>query len=439
MKHWFKDGVFRAVLRNAGYLGSGRLVGAGLGLVALVCAGRGLDPAVFGVLMLVHTYATGAGALVKFQSWQVILRYGAPALLRDDGKTAEDSIRLAFGLDIASGIIGMLAAMAVLPFVAASFGIDRSHLALAIFYCTLVPTMASATSTGVLRLLDRFDLIASQQVATPLLRAGGAAIAFFGHLGFAGFVVAWYVADLVGDLILWWLAVRELKRRDMLRSLRPGLMGTARRLPNAWGFVWTTNIAISLDAAWGPISNLVVGGVLGPLAAGLYKIASTLLDSAGKPKDLLTKGFYPEIVRMDPASDAPWRLGVRTGALAGAMGLAVVLLILLGGRPLIGLAFGHKYLAAYPLLNLMMFALMISMAAFPLQSLLYMVHRQRAALVAQSAATIVYLATLATLAHLFGLEGAGTAYVIGNVALALFMLAPVLTSYRHRARYAMAV
>jgi O-antigen/teichoic acid export membrane protein len=435
MRHWFKDGGFRAVLRNAGYLGSGRLVGAGLGLIALVCAGRGLDPAVFGVLMLVHTYAQTAGALVKFQSWQVILRYGAPALLRGDGKTAEDSIRLAFGLDIASGIIGMFAAMAILPFVAGAFGIDRAHLALAILYCTLVPTMASATSTGVLRLLDRFDLIASQQVATPLLRAAGSAIAFFGHFGFPGFVVAWYVGDLVGDLILWALAVRELKRRGMLRGLRPGLMGTARRLPDAWGFVWTTNIAISLDAAWGPVSNLVVGGVLGPLAAGLYKIASTLLDSAGKPKDLLSKGFYPEIVRMDPASEAPWRLGLRTGALAGVMGLAVVLLILLGGKPLIALAFGHKYLAAYPLLNLMMFALTISMASFPLQSLLYMVHRQRAALVAQAAATLVYLGTLAALAHLFGLAGAGAAYVVGNAALALFLLGPVLTSYRHRARY----
>jgi len=418
MKHWFKDGGFRAVLRNAGYLGSGRLVGAGLGLIALVCAGRGLDPAVFGVLMLVHTYAQTAGALVKFQSWQVILRYGAPALLRDDGKTAEDSIRLAFGLDIASGIVGMVAAMAVLPFIAGAFGIDRGHLALAILYCTLVPTMASATSTGVLRLLDRFDLIASQQVATPLLRATGAAIAFFGHLGFPGFVVAWYVADIVGDLILWALAVRELKRRDMLRALRPGLMRTARRLPKSWGFVWTTNIAISLDAAWGPVSNLVVGGVLGPVAAGLYKIASTLLD---------------------PASEQPWRLGLRTGALAGVMGLAVVLLILAGGKPLIGFAFGHKYLAAYPLLNLMMFALMISMASFPLQSLLYMVHRQHVALVAQSAATVVYLGTLAVLAHLFGLRGAGLAYVIGNAALALFMLGPVLTSYRHRDRYAIGV
>ena len=439
MKRWFKDGVFRAVLRNAGYLGSTKLLGAGLGLIALVCAGHGLDPATFGVLAIIHTYALGAGAITKFQSWQLILRYGAPALQRGDRRTTRDAISLAFGLDIASGLTGMALAMLALPFLAGRFGIDGDHLPLALIYCTLVPTMAAATPTGVLRLLDRFDLLAGQQIVTPLLRATGAAIAFFAQIGFPGFVIAWYVADITGDLILWFLTVRELRRRAILDALKPGLLGTARRLPEAWSFVWTTNISTSLSAAWGPISNLIVAGVLGPVAAGLYKIAGTLLDSAGKPADLLTKGFYPEIMRLDPSSKHPWRLAVRTGLLAGGIGLMVVLLILVGGKPLIGLAFGKKYLDTYGLLSLMMFALMVSMASFPLQSLLYMVGRQRAALAAQAAATVVYLAMLALLSRWFGLAGAGSAYVLGNAALALFMLVPVLASYHGRRRHAPAV
>jgi O-antigen/teichoic acid export membrane protein len=434
MKHWFKDGVFRAVLRNAGYLGSTKLVGALFGLISLACASHALDPAVFGMLMIVHAYAVGANGIVKFQSWQVIIRYGAPALKRGDIATARDAIRLAFGLDIASGLVGMVAAMAALFYLAPVLHIDASHVGLTLFYCTLVPTMAAATPTGVMRLLDRFDLIAKQGLVTPVLRATGAAISYVLHLGFPGFVAAWYIADIVGDLVLWGFAVRELKRCDMLGALRPGLMSTARRLPDAWSFVWTTNIATSLNAAWGPVSNLVVGSVLGPAAAGLYGIAATLLDSASKPADLLTKGFYPEIMRLDPSSKHPWKLALRTGALAGGLGILVVGLIFLGGKPLVGL-FGHKYLPAYGVLSLMMFALMVSMASAPLQSLLYMVGRQRAALAAQAAATIVYLTALTVLSRQFGLTGSGSAYVLGNAALALFMLMPVLASYRGRHRY----
>lgn len=437
MKHWFKDGVFRAVLRNAGYLGSTKIVGAVLGLIALICAGRALDPVTFGIVTLIHTYANGIGSLTKFQSWQLILRYGGPALQRGDERGARDAIRLAFGLDIASGLVGMAIAMAALPWLAPWFGIGHAQFPLALAYCTLVPTMAAATPTGVMRLLDRFDLLAQQQLVTPLLRAVGAGISYAAGLGLPGFVVAWYVADIVGDLVLWAMSVRELKRRDMLSALKPGLIGTARRLPDAWSFVWTTNISTSLGACWGPVSNLVVGGILGPAAAGLYKIAITLLDSAGKPADLLTKGFYPEIMRLDPASRHPWRLALRTGVIAGGLGLVVVLLLLVGGKPFIGL-FGHKYLAAYGLVTLMMLSLMVEMASFPLQSLLYMVGRQRAALVAQLAATMLYLALLAALARGYGLNGAGVAYVIGNLATALAMLVPVVGSYRGRSRYAIA-
>ncbi len=438
MKHWFKDGVFRAVLRNAGYLGSTKALGAVFGLLALIAAGHALDPVTFGVLMLIHTYALGAGAITKFQSWQLILRYGGPALERDDRRTVEDSIRFAFGLDVASGLIGMVAAMLALPFLATRFGIDRAHLPIALIYCTLVPTMAAATPSGVLRLLDRFDLLAQQQIVTPALRVLGAGVAYFTGLGLIGFVITWYLADILGDLLLWAFAIRQLRRRNMLGSLRPGLFGVARRLPGSWGFAWTTNIAISLNAGWGPIGNLVVGGILGPAPAGLYKIAITLLDSAGKPADMLTKGFYPEIVRLDPSSTHPWRLAVRTGAIAGGIALLVVIAILLGGKPFIGL-FGHKYIAAYGLLTLMMFSLMVEMASFPLESLLYMVGRQRAALVAQAAGTLGYLGMLAVLAHRFGLSGAGSAYLLGTAMLALFLLVPVLTSYRDRSRYAPAL
>ena len=424
--------MFRTVLRNAGYLGSTKLVGALLGLIALACAGRGLTPVLFGVLMIIHTYAAGAGGLVKFQTWQYIVRHATPALLHGDQGRARDVIRFAFGLDLASGLFGMVAAMAVLPFLADRFGIGGDYLWLAIGYCTLVPTMTEATATGSLRVLDRFDLIARQQVVTPALRSAGAAIAYAGDFGLPGFVVAWYVADLAGDLVLWALAVRELKRRDMLDALRPGLFGVARRLPEPWSFAWTTNAAHTVYAAWGPIGNLVVATILGPVAAGLYKIASTLLDSATKPADLLRRGYYPEIMRLDPRERRPWVLGIRTGVIAGAVGLLVVLVVLIGGKPVIDLVFGRKYLGAFDLLRLMAFSLVVQLATFPLESLLYMAGRQRAALVAQLVAVGGYFVLLDVLTRHFGLTGAGVAYLLGTAMVAVCMLLPTIAAYRRR-------
>lgn len=432
MKRWFADGVFRTILRNAAYLLGGKAAGAVFGLIAFACAGRALSPATFGVLMIVHAYAHAAGGLAKFQTWQFIVREATPALHRGDRATATDVIRFSLGLDLASGLIGMVGAMALLPWLGARFGIGAAVLPLAIAYCTLVPTMSAATPTGVLRVLDRFDLIAGQQIVTPVLQAAGAVASVAGGFGFTGFVVTWYVSDLAGDLVLWAYAVRELRRRGMAAALRPGLFGVGRRLPGAWAFVWTTNVAHSVYAAWGPLSNLVVAGILGPVAAGLYKIASTLSDAAAKPADLLRRGYYPEIMRLDPRERRPWLLGLRAGALAALAGAGVVLIVLIGGGPLIALVFGRRYLGAVDLLRLMAASLVVAMATFPLEPLLYMAHRQGAALVAQLVAVMAYLLLLAGLTRAHGLEGAGVAYLLGGVAVAACMAVPTIAAYRRR-------
>ncbi|MGC4252735.1 MAG: lipopolysaccharide biosynthesis protein [Sphingobium sp.] len=432
MRHWFSDGAFRAILRNASYLGSSKLGGALLNLIALACAGRALTPALFGTLAVIHAYASGVSALVKFQTWQFIVRFGAPALVRGDNDRFRHVTGFSFGLDIASGLVGLAAGMALLPFLADWVGIDPDDRYLALLYCTLIPFMTAATPTGILRTLDRFDRIAVQQMVTPLLLAIGSVISYFGHLGFAGFVATWFVAELAGDLLLWFFAARELRRSDIRDALRPGLFAPARRIKGAWDFVWTTNFAHSIWSAWGPASNVIVGAVLGPTAAGLFKIASTFFDSAAKPADLLEKSFYPEIMRLDPASRHPWQLAIRSGLMAGGIGLVVLLLVVLGGQPLIALVFGKRYLEAFDLLQIMTVSLLVSMASFPLESLLYMAGRQRAALVAEGLAALAYGFLLLALIHHFGLIGAGIAYVAGMCMKALFTLAPTLSAYFNR-------
>ena len=97
-------------------------------------------------------------------------------------------------------------------------------------YCTLLPTMGAATPVGVLRALDRFDLISWQGTAYPIARAILAGIAFATGAAFAAFVAIWFVTDLAGDLFLWFLAWRELRRRGMLAGHPPDA-AARRRCP----------------------------------------------------------------------------------------------------------------------------------------------------------------------------------------------------------------
>ena len=168
MKHWFKDEHFRSLLKNSSYLALSKAVAAVAGVATLAFAGRGLGVVLFGTLILITSYAKAASGLSKFQSWQLIVRYGGKALVNGDQEDFKASTGFAFALDVVSGIGGMILAVTCCCRSSASwFGIPDQYLWLAMLYCTLLPTMGAATPVGVLRALDRFDLISWQGSSYP--------------------------------------------------------------------------------------------------------------------------------------------------------------------------------------------------------------------------------------------------------------------------------
>ena len=428
MRHWFKDTHFRSLLKNSSYLAASKIVSGIAGIATLAFAGRGLGLMMFGMLILIVSYTKAASGISKFQTWQLIVRYGGHALASGNHEEFKASTGFAFALDVVSGVGGMIVAVIILPFLGGWFGITHQYLWLAMLYCTLLPTMGAATPVGVLRSLDRFDLIGWQGSVYPIVRALLVGTAFMLDAPFEAYIAAWYVTDLGGDLLLWFFGWRELRRLGLLEGIRPTLRPTT--LPGAWRFAIHVNLTSSLSAAWGPIARLVVGGLLGPASAALFRVASSLADSAQKPADFLAKAFYPEIVRMDVRSKHPWKLMLRSAALAGIVALAAVLLLLVGGRPLVRLLFGTEFLGAYPILMIMILAPLIGIFSFPLPSMLYALDRPDAPLKARLIGTFVYFALIAPLCWRFGVIGAAGAFVLAYAAMALTLALQVRSEYR---------
>ena len=423
MKHWFKDRHFRSLLKNSGYLASSRAVAAVCSLATLAFAGRGLGVILFGTLILITSYTRAASGIAKFQSWQLIVRYGGQGLAAGDEQPFRTSTGFALALDVLSGIGGMILAVMLLPLIAGWIGIGGEYLWLAIIYCTLLPTMGAATPSGVLRTLDRFDLISWAGTITPITRAILAGGAFAAGATLPVYVAIWYVTDLVGDLLTWLLAWRELRRRELHKGIRPTLKPTG--LEGAWRFAININLAVGLATVWGPVARLVVGGLLGPAGAALFRIASSLADSAQKPADLLAKAFYPEIVRMDLASKKPWKLMLRGAALAGGVAVIGILLLLVGGKPLLSLLFGDEFLGAYPPLVVLMMVPLLGVLSFPLGPMLYALGRSDGPLKAKLIGSVVFFGSIAPLSWRWGVIGAAVAFVLGqtaNVAAMMFQL-----------------
>jgi O-antigen/teichoic acid export membrane protein len=428
MKHWFKDQHFRSLLKNTSYLAMSRVVAAVCSLATLAFAGRGLGVILFGTLILITSYTKAASGIAKFQSWQLVVRYGGHGVANDNPEDFKTATGFAFALDALSGIGGMIIAVLLLPFIAAWVGIERQYLWLAMLYCTLLPTMGAATPNGVLRVLDRFDLISWAGTANPIARAILAGIAFAADAPLYTYVVIWYLTDLGGDLYTWYLGWRELRRHGLLTGISPTLRPNS--LPGAWKFAINVNLAASVQTVWGPVARLVVGGLLGPAGAALFRVASSLADSAQKPADLLGRAFYPEIVRMDLSSKKPWKLMARGTALVSAVALLAILLLVIGGRPLVALLFGKAFTGAYTPLVILMALPFLGVFSFALTPMLYALGKSGAPLRAKVYGSLVFFLTIAPLSWEYGIVGAAVALVLGNAVNVAVMLVQLRGEHR---------
>lgn len=234
MRHWFKDQHFRSLLKNTSYLAVSKGVAAVASIATLAMTGRALGLETFGILILISAYAQAANGLSKFQSWQLVIRYGAAALAKGDEDQFKKVSSFGLGLDLASGLAGMVAAMALLPLIGGWVGLNDQTILYAFLYCLLIPTMGASSPSGMLRALDRFDLISWQGTVTPITRAALATTGYLLGWGLPGFIALWAATDLLGDLYLWFLAWREMGRRGLRKGVRPTLRPNG--LAGAWPF-----------------------------------------------------------------------------------------------------------------------------------------------------------------------------------------------------------
>jgi O-antigen/teichoic acid export membrane protein len=428
MKHWFKDQHFRSLLRNSSYLGGSKIVAALCGVATMAFAGRGLGVVLFGTLILITSYVKAVSGITKFQSWQLIVRYGGHGVAHGDPEHFKIATGFAFALDMMSGIAGMLIGAALLPFIGAWVGIGPEYLWLGMLYCTLLPIMGAATPDGVLRVLDRFDLMSWQGTVNPIARAILAGIAFAAGAGLPVYVAIWFATDLLGNLYAWYLGWRELRRNGLLEGIRPTLRPSV--LPGAWRFAIDVNLTLSVDAIWGPVGRLVVGGLLGPAGAALFRVASMLADAAQKPADLLAKAFYPEVIRMDLSSKTPWKLMLRGTALVSTIALLAILIMVIGGKPLMSLIFGKQFLGAYEPLLILMAVPFIGVFTFPLSPMLYALGRSDGPLKAKLLGSAIFFVAIAPLSWQWDVIGAAMALVLAHVANAGMMMVQLRKEHR---------
>lgn len=401
------------MLANTAWLLGGKGFGGVLSLVYLAILARSLGLKDFGHFALIFGSAQALIALSGFESWRVVVRYGARHVHEGNWAAFGRLAMISGILDFGSALLGVAIAGVIYFHFNEALGLNPAYIEEAFWFTVASLFALVSTPTGIVRALDRFDLGVYVEALVPTLRLVAAVAIWLTGPSVLWFLVAWAAIDLVEAGAYWILARRLCPEAVSLRHLNDWRRARVDN-PGIVRFSLVAFASSTLDAAvrQGPL--LVVGYLVGTSAAGLYRMANQLSQGLGKLSTLLTRSAYAEINRARVAAEHHEfrRLVVQTSLIAAVAGAVVVILAVLLGEPLLDLIGGEDFDAAYAVLIPLTFAASLELASVAFEPVLHSAGHARYALLGRLVGFVALAAAIAWYA------GAATALTVG-LAVAL--------------------
>jgi len=417
--------MLQRVLKNFTRVIRGRGIAAVCSVSAIGLMANALPVAEFGLVILLHTYIMVIKGFLNFRTFEAIVRFGIPLHDKGEESRLKSLLRSTILLDFGSSILATLIGLAAVPLAARMLHWDAQMSGWATWYSLVLLTTAINTGSGILRLYDRFDALGIQYTVGPFIRLLLVAVAWLLDAPMPVFIVVWGFAFCVGNLYMIGRGFREL-RGKLQTPLWQGFRWRNLREQDSdfWGFIrvvyWQTNV----DLIPKHLSTLLAGSLLGPAAAGLFRLAREISSVLTQPAVTLREVLFPDLTRAWNATGASGaapeeavrqnqfgKLAFQTALIAGAVGLGFVVFVHFAGTPILAFV-GADYVPAKPLMVLLLVAASFDLASASLRAAAYAMGRASSLLRIHLLGIAAYISLFYLFTLAFGLIGPGLASIL---------------------------
>lgn len=415
----------RRIFRSIGWLLASRLFNALASLFYLAAMTRSLTPTEFGTFAIILTTAQLIYGLLDFNTWQIMVQYGTAHRLSGDRQALGRLVLFCVSLEGMCGIVAMTAVLIGFPFLASHMGWIGGVESTAFWFILLFQLCFRSTASGMLRVGEHFGDAAIAEGMMPALRLVGALSVAFLAPSLRNFMIVWFVSEAATAITHWALAFRRFglpPRVDPIANFRI-VPANEERL---WRFAWITNLGAVFSTASQQIVTVATGLMLGPVAAGLFRIGYQLGQAMARVVEIISRTLYTEFSLL-------WASGRkgdidtlirRTNRIAMVSGAILMTVLLLFGRQGISLFAGSAYDGAYGIVILMGAAALCELVCTTYQTALTATRRAGTVLIIRSVATVALLTALYPLVRLLEADGAAAAILLSSlIALIGLMVA----------------
>ena len=390
---------------------------ADLAQIALVTHFLGLTD--YGRLALVSSLVMLVGKFFDVRVGVAATTLGARAM-RQSPALGGAVFRLSYAIDAATGVLSLVALVPLAFLVGDGLvGSDGTTLVLLYSVVLLVGTVDDS-SLAILRLLDRYRLIAAYTIPLQAVRIGLVLLALILTHSLVWVIVALVAAEAALALVQL-IAASVVFRRQAEEHLfsRLGVKLPAATRREMFRTVFQTNIFTYAQLAQQQLPAVILGAIIGPLETGIYKIGMAVSIIVGRLADPARVSILPRLARLwaHGRIGQVWRL-LRSAALIAVPVMVVsVGLVIVFRDALLEVLGGQEATTAGAVVVLCSVAWGIDGALFWNTSLRFVAGEAKGVARVAACAAAIQVAILVPMVNATGASGAALAFLI-SVAVA---------------------
>ena len=409
-----KNSVLRSRVESVMHLMTGSVGNAVVMIGSIALATRALGPEAFGILAMTLAVGRVCERIVRFESWQPLVRYAATEEGASDPERMSRLYLFGLILDVVGALVAAVLSIIVGFALTSLFGFPPEMMPLVAIYAIAIALNLRGMSSAVMRMAGMFRTMAYIVFFAGFLRLFLAAIFYWAGAGLMTFVWVWTISQVADALLYNFIAFRRLSRQGTPSPLRARVGNLLQDYPGFLGFAFTTNASSALRTITHEADTLFVGALTDSSeAAGFYHLAKRMAKVAMQCGEMIQMVIYPDLARMWVSQK---RLEFRK-VIAGVQSLLAVVLggifvvALFIGERLISLAFGSAFTPAYPILVAHLVAVFLIMHSAPARSALLAMNRPLFVLLSAGSATVVFLVIALNTIPTYGAIGASFAHI----------------------------
>lgn len=420
---WVHGDLFRRLARNVSILYSGSFVASLLGLVSLPLSVQLLGPYLFGLFVLIQWYERLFDALINFQSWQVVIKYGAQALEENDNERLKQYIKVAFLIDAVSAVVGALVAMLLADLVGGWLDWDALTIRLARIFSVAISFRITGTAEGVLRLFGRFTAFSIQSVLGSALKLLGIVglVLFDVRDNLEAFVYVTLVSVFARHVFLGTVTLRELRRRGLSGWFRAPIRGSGSFVR----FAMWSNLQHTVHIPLQEFDKILIAQIISVEAVGVYQVFKQFGQVLSKVTTPIYQAIFPELSSMIAAGRQ------RTAAVTTAKASVLFLIVACVPVALLSVSapwwlerfFGPVFASYWLTFVLYLVARTVSASAAPIDPLFVSFGFVRQKFFISLVVSVLYVVAAWYLCHAFDLAGMVLSYALQMFLLYASMIA----------------